>query len=88
MRTHLQRLAKNTGKVDPRLAIEWPALGLPIWNEFKRLGRPPSMNGIEPIGALQIDAHQRVYRIRFTDWELDTIAMFDAIAMEVMSKQR
>lgn len=83
----MQRLAANTGKVDPRLNIEWPQLGRPIWDAFRRLGRPPSMNGMEPIGMQEIAAYQDVYRIRFSGWELDVIGMFDAIALEISNKQ-
>jgi hypothetical protein len=87
LRTHLQRLAKNTGKADPRLFIEWPALGRPIWEAFTRLGRPPSMNGMERITNQEIAAYQSVRKVRFTDWELDTLAMFDSIAIEISSKK-
>ncbi len=86
LRTHLQRLAKNTGKVDDRLKIEWPLVGRPVWEVFQRLGRPPSMNGIEPISNQEIAAFQSVYRIRFTEWELETIALFDSIFVEVRNK--
>jgi hypothetical protein len=86
LRTHLQRLAKNTGKVDPRLNIAWPALGLPIWDAFRRLGRPPSMGGVEAITNQEIQAYQNVYGVRFTAWELDVIDMFDNIALEILNK--
>lgn len=70
------------------MAIAWPALGLPIWEAFRRMGRPPSMNGMEPISAQEIAAYQSVYRVRFTGWELDVIAMFDAIAIDEANKQK
>jgi len=63
--------------------LEWPKLGVPIWEAFKRLGRPSSMGGPERITTQEIIAYQTLYEVRFTRWELDTLAMFDAIAIEV-----
>ena len=83
----MRRLAANTGKVDPRLQIEWPPLGRPIWNVFRRLGRPPSINGMEPINMQEIQAYQNVRRVRLTDWELDVIDMFDSIALEISNEK-
>lgn len=51
------------------------------------MGRPPSMNGIEKISAQEIVAYQSLYGVRFTRWELDTLAVFDAIALEVSNKK-
>lgn len=62
-------------------------MGRPIWQEFCRMGRPPSMNGMERITAQEIIAHQTLYSVRFTRWELDTIAMFDSIAVEISNKK-
>ena len=87
LRTHLQRLAKNTGKPDPRLSIEWPRLGQPLWDVFRRLGRPASMNGAEAITNQEIAAYQSIRRVQLTEWELDTLAMFDAIALEALNKK-
>jgi nitric oxide synthase oxygenase domain/subunit len=88
LRTHLQRLAKNTGEVDPLLKIEWPKVGRPIWNAFRRLGRAPSMSGLGDITAQEILAHQQLYGVRFSAWELDVIHMFDALVQEHASKQQ
>ncbi|QOY96328.1 hypothetical protein IM543_11200 [Massilia sp. UMI-21] len=87
LRTHLQRLAKNTGEVDPLLKIEWPRVGLPLWDAFRRMGRSSTVNGPGPIQPENILAYQQLYRVRFTDWELEVIEAFDAIAMEAMSKK-
>ncbi|MYM31483.1 hypothetical protein GTP58_24420 [Duganella sp. CY15W] len=86
LRTHLQRLAVNTGKVDPRLQIEWPALGLPVWNIFQRLSRPASMSGALPISMQEVAAYQALRGIRLTEWELDVIELFDSIALEILNK--
>lgn len=79
-------MAKNTGEVDPRLKIEWPKLGLPLWEAFKRLDRQPVMEGIGPITLAGIQAYQQLYRVRFTEWEIEILQMFDRIAMESARK--
>jgi hypothetical protein len=86
LRTHLQRLAKNTGEVDPRLNIAWPKLGRPLWEAFQRLDRQPSMGGLGPITLQGIQAYESLYRVRFTEWELDVLHIFDRIAMELSNK--
>jgi hypothetical protein len=83
----LQRVAQNTREVDPRLQMEWPKIGLPLWEVFKRLGRPSSMGGIERIPSQEIVAYQQLRNVRFTSWELDTLAMFDSIAIEIANKK-
>lgn len=87
LRTHLQRAAKNEGKADPRLNVEWPRAGLPIWNAFRRMGRSMGPSGPGPITAENILAHQQLHRVRFTDWELEVIEAFDAVALEAMHKK-
>lgn len=81
-------MAANTGKADPRLAVNWPALGRPIWEAFLQLGRPASMDGIQRISCQEIDAYQRVNGITFTAWERSTIAMFDSIAIEIANEKK
>jgi len=61
-------------------------LGRPIWEAFKRLGRPSSM-GVEKISTQEIIAYQTLYNVRFTRWELEALAMFDAIAIELSNKK-
>jgi hypothetical protein len=85
LRTHLQRLATNTGEVDSRLNIQWPKVGRPLWDHFRRLGRPPAMSGLAPISAQEIVAYQQLYGIRFNPWELGVIELFDVIAMDCAS---
>ena len=82
----MQRLAANTGKRDPRLTIDWPRAGRAVWDVFRRLGRPKSMDGAEPITFQEIDAYQRVTGVRLTPWELDVIESFDAVALEFLNK--
>lgn len=83
----MQRLAANTGNVDPRLAIDWPVEGRAVWAAFQRMGRPASINGVESITNQEIQAYQSVRRVQFTEWELDIIEMFDAIAVELLNKK-
>ena len=87
LRTHLQRLAVNTGRVDPRLRVAWPAHGMPIWRIFNSLGRPPSMGGLSAISQQEIQAWQANHGVKLTPWELEMIEVFDRIALEISSKQ-
>jgi hypothetical protein len=87
LRTHLQRAAKNTGEQDPRLNIEWPRAGRPIWDAFRRIGRSMTTNGPGPITPLDILAYQTLYGLTFTPWELEVIDAFDAIALEAMHEK-
>lgn len=82
----MQRLAANTGKVDPRLTIEWPKVGRPIWGIFNSLGRASGM-GMSAISQQEIAAWQQNHSIKLTPWELEMIAMFDQIALEAIAKQ-
>lgn len=83
----MQRLAVNTGKVDPRLLIEWPKVGRPIWGIFNSLGRASGMSGMSAISQQEIAAWQQNHGIKLTPWELEMIAMFDQIALEASAKQ-
>lgn len=86
MRTHLQRLAANTGEVDPLLSVEWPKLGKPIWDAFCRMGRPAGVAGPGEITSQEILAFQQLWGVKFNWWELEVIHMFDGIAMEGQSR--
>jgi hypothetical protein len=84
---HLQRAAANTTKVDPRLQMQWPPTGLPIWSVFKSLARQPSMGGIGAISQQEIQAWQSNHGIRLTPWELEVIEMFDGIVLSTHNQQ-
>jgi hypothetical protein len=45
------------------------------------------MNGMEAITNQEIAAYQSVRRVTLTEWELDVIAMFDRIALEISNKK-
>jgi hypothetical protein len=83
----LQRLAANTGRVDPRLLVQWPKVGRPLWDIFNSLGRPPSMGGASAISQQEIQAWQHNHSTRLTPWELEMIQVFDRIAIATFSKQ-
>lgn len=87
LRTHLQRAAKIEGEADPRLNIVWPRAGRPIWDAFRRMGRSMTMDGPGRITPQDILAFQQLHRVQFTDWELEVIEAFDAVAMEAMQKK-
>lgn len=87
LRAHLQRAARNTGERDPRLHVEWPRAGRPLWDAFRRMGRSMTMNGPGPITPQDILAFQQLHGVRFTAWELDVIDAFDAVALEAMQKK-
>lgn len=69
------------------LKIEWPKLGRPIWEAFRKMGRPPSMDGLAEIAMHEILAYQQLYRVQFSPWELDMIDTFDAVALEILNKK-
>jgi hypothetical protein len=89
LREHLRRHAKNTGKVDERLQIQWPREGKAIWMVFNEMGRQyTGFGGALPVSMTEIDAWQRVHRIRLTPWELEMIHVFDALRQETERKHR
>lgn len=45
------------------------------------------MTGPGPISLQGIEVYERRYGLRFTEWEVDVLQMFDAIAMESANKQ-
>lgn len=52
------------------------------------MGRTSTLNGPGPIQPENILAYQQLYRVQFTDWELEIIEAFDAIALDAMHKQK
>jgi hypothetical protein len=82
LRTHLQRVAKNTREVDPLLTMEWPKAGRPLWDAFCKMGRPASVSGPGELTSQEILAYQQLWGVQFNRWELEVIHMFDGIAME------
>ena len=73
---------------DPALIVDWPAIGRPLWDAFKRIGRSVSANGPGPILPENILAFQQLHRMRFSTWELEVIDAFDEVALEAISQQQ
>jgi hypothetical protein len=88
LRTHLQRRAKNTGDVDPRLQMRWPRWGEPLWRAFTSMGRQYGMAGPLPLSQCEIQAWQSNNSVRLTPWELDMVREFDVIALEAAAKDQ
>ena len=86
LRTHLLRHAQNTGHVDPQLNIDWPPEGRALWDVFTSLARAPSMGGLSPISQTEIQAWMHNNQIRLNPWELQVLADFDRVAMEVAAE--
>ena len=87
MRTHLRRLASNTGRVDARLRAQCPPAGLYLWDIFNSLARP-SGNGFNFISQQEIAAWQSNFRTRLTSWELDALRTLDNIAAHAAAQHQ
>ena len=88
LRTHLQRAA-GTGRIDGRLFNECPKEGLAVWTAFTQVGRSrPSGFGASSISLQEIEAWQRLYGVRLTAWELDTIIELDSVFVRRASKKK
>lgn len=44
--------------------------------------------GMSPLTLTDIDAWQRMMRVRLTGWELETILAIDVVTLSVLSKHR
>jgi hypothetical protein len=88
LRTHLQRAAE-TGRIDERLFNECPRDGLSLWTAYVQIARSrPAGFGASGISLQEIEAWQRLYDVRLTAWELDTIIELDAAFLRRASKKK
>lgn len=88
LRTHLQRAA-GTGRIDDRLFNECPKEVRAIWETFTQIGRSrPSGFGVSAVSLQEIESWQRLYGVRLTAWELDTIIELDAVFVQRASKKK
>lgn len=90
LRTHLQRLAYSSGKVDERLeARPPPAAVMALWETFLTLSssRRTAM-AAHPLTMVDIEAYCRMAGIELSNWELETLIALDAVAMAAAAKNR
>lgn len=89
LRTHLQRLAQNTGRVDERLLIEVPRSVEQLWEVFMSwaLQRRSGMS-LHSLTFTDIDAWCRLYGVCLTPWELDTLLELDAVTVRVAGENQ
>lgn len=87
LREHLQAAAKTTGNVDPRLLATVPEGTSALWAAYCDLAsaRPAGM-GASAIPSTEYEAWQRLARVQFTPWELDTLKAMDRAALDVMAE--
>ncbi len=89
LRTHLQRLYRATGRLDPRLiAAPIPDAGRPIWELFVTLSamRRTGM-GLNPLAMTDIEAYSRLTGVRLTAFELDTLLSIDQAALALAARR-
>ena len=90
LRDHLLASERASGKPHPMLADapELPECLEPLWGDFLHLHhtRAPTMSGAAAISDVQIDAFQRVRRVRLEYWELAIIDAADRAYFEVKAE--
>lgn len=85
LRDHLAAAASAGARPDPSMITpEVPRCCMTIVAAFGQLSaaRPAGM-GMSAIPPTEIDAWQRLYGLRLTPWELDTLTAMDGAAMSV-----
>jgi hypothetical protein len=89
LRTHLQRLARNTGRVDERLLVEVPRPVEQLWDLFMSwaVQRRSGMS-LHPLTFTDIEAWCRLYGVRLTPWELDTLLELDAATLRIAAENQ
>ena len=84
LRVHLQRLARNTGRVDERLLCEVPRAVEQLWQVYTAWAvQRRSGMGLHPLTLTDIEAWCRLYGVQLTPWELDTLLDLDAAALRI-----
>ncbi len=90
LRTHLHRLAANTGKIHPMLVEPGiPPVARELWDAYLRLSasRRAGM-GISPLALVDIEAWCRLTGVRLTPWELDTLIDLDSACVAILAKRQ
>lgn len=89
LREHLHRLARNTGRVDARLLVEVPAPARQLWGVFMAWSaHRRSGLGLHPLTYVDVEAWSRLYGVRLTPWELDTLFELDAAALRIAASNQ
>ena len=93
LRTHLQRLRNNTGRIDPLLVAvnrPLPAGVAHLWDAFVALSatRAPAFEGLAAITCTEIEAWQRLHGLRLTPWEVETLLAVDRAARGALDDAR
>lgn len=89
LRTHLQRLARNTGRVDERLLVEVPPSVEQLWEVFMAwaVQRRSGMS-MHPLTFTDIESWCRLYGVCLNPWELDTLLELDAATLRVAAENQ
>lgn len=92
LREHYEGLAERTGRSIAEIA-NLPALPTGaerLWIDFLDLSSARGSTGFGParISWLDLDAYQRVKRLRFCAWEIDAIRRADNAYMEQAGKRK
>lgn len=88
LRIHLQRLHKNTRRLDPQLAAslrEFPPAIAHIWQAFVSLSHT---RGDGPIALTEIEAWQRLTGVHLSAWEFETLQAMDRAALRAADESR
>lgn len=61
-----------------------------LWKIFIDLHNARSSNGfgVSPISYLEIQSYSKLYQIKFEDWELDLIRMFDQTVLQIIAEDQ
>lgn len=92
MREHLANYQKQTGKVHPRMAqaVELPDGCEQLWSDFLDLHASRGSNGFGPsrITFVDIDAWERVNRLKLRPWQIDAIRKADIAFLASLPKPK
>jgi len=88
LRTHLQRLASNTGRVDPLLIEDPPPPYTRALTEAYASMSASRRSGMgrSSLTVVDIEAWCRLFNARLSPWELETIIQMDAAALAAADK--
>lgn len=72
LRQHLLAEARQTGKPDPDLLATPPPGTELLWGAYVALSETRA-SGQGAIAPSELIAHQQLYRVRFSPWEVETL---------------